>query len=190
MTMVDVEGDGGRVRGDQSLEVNDEVARLRQWHGDPRRVIGYWNPTADPGLWPSRPEGLRLVIPRYNQRPGDLSEVPEPYRSEAIAHQHTSSGQCAPFGACDLNQSLVPLPELLDTLGIPTTKEAPVPAMTDNELNRRFDNIDAKLDQILAQHGPWPQTGNRTLLDAVAAIGQKQGVPGCRDVLAEPRQAA
>lgn len=52
--MVDVEGaplnGAKRVRGDQSTEVNEEVERLRGWYGSVKRVIGYWNPKADPEL--------------------------------------------------------------------------------------------------------------------------------------------
>ncbi|MBM4575991.1 hypothetical protein GS415_10365 [Rhodococcus hoagii] len=47
-TMVDVEGAGGQIRGNHTVEINDEVQRLQGWYGDKRRVIGYLNPKADP----------------------------------------------------------------------------------------------------------------------------------------------
>lgn len=119
-SMVDVEGDKGSVSGDQSFEVNDEVARMRTWYGDGRRVIGYWNPNADPGLWLTRPPNFRLVIPQYGRTPGDLSSVQNAQvRGEAFAHQFTQSGRCAPWsGNVDLNYSPLNVNELLGMLGM------------------------------------------------------------------------
>jgi hypothetical protein len=119
VTMVDVEGaplNGvKRIRGDQSPEVNDEVDRLRRWYGDPRRVIGYWNPIADPELWPSRLDGMRLVVPSYGRPPGQPAQKPRGY----FAHQYTDRGQCAPWPeGVDLNFSDLELPELLASWGI------------------------------------------------------------------------
>lgn len=119
VTMVDVEGapmNGvKRIRGDQSPEVNDEVDRLRKWYGDPRRVIGYWNPIADPELWPSRLDGMNLVVPSYGRTPGQPARKPRGY----FAHQYTDRGQCAPWTeGVDLNYTDLELPELLVKLGI------------------------------------------------------------------------
>ena len=95
--MVDVEGDDGKISGDQSWEINDEVNRMRGWYGNTRRVIGYWNPNADPSLWLTRPYALELVIPQYNGRPGDLSGVrDEIARRQAFAHQYTDKKQDIP----------------------------------------------------------------------------------------------
>lgn len=127
VTMVDVEGapkDGvKRVRGDQSVEVNDEVERLRGWYGDPKRVIGYLNGIADPELWRTRPAGLRLVIPNYAGgagTPGQLvGNVPQFIRDEMFAHQYTQWGRCAPWsGDVDLNYSPLDTGQLLELFGI------------------------------------------------------------------------
>ena len=132
VSMVDVEGapkDGvKRVRGNQSPEVNDEVERLRGWYSNPKRVVGYWNPRADPELWPMRPGGLRLVIPQYGRTPGDLGSIVEGIRGEAFAHQYTDTGRCAPWpNGVDLNYSPLELPELLAALGIEGDSAVGVP---------------------------------------------------------------
>lgn len=123
VSMVDVEGapkDGvKRVRGNQSIEVNDEVERLRGWYGNPRRVIGYWNPRADPELWSPRPAGLRLVIPQYGRQPGDLGSIAAPIRDEAFAHQYTDVGRATPWpNGIDLNYSPLDIGQLLEMFGI------------------------------------------------------------------------
>jgi hypothetical protein len=122
VTMVDVEGDGGTISGDQSVEVNDEINRLRGWYGNMRRVIGYWNPNADSSLWLRRPYGLELVIPQYNGRPGDLSGVrDEIARREAFAHQYTSTATDVPPWSgsnVDLNWSPYSIAELAELFGL------------------------------------------------------------------------
>lgn len=121
-SMVDVEDAGGAITGDQSAEVNDEVQRMRGWYGDAKRVFGYWNPNANPGLWRTRPQGLRLVIPQYNNDPGNLSKIVQPIRSEAFAHQYTDKGSCAPWpNGVDLNHSPLSVPDLCAVLGIKTS---------------------------------------------------------------------
>ncbi|MBM4707943.1 peptidase M15 [Rhodococcus hoagii] len=111
-TMVDVEGAGGQIRGNHTVEINDEVQRLQGWYGDKRRVIGYLNPKADPGLW-SPPAGLKLVVPHYNNAPGQSYDFPGRF-----AHQYSDRVDCAPFGPCDANFTAMSLPELLEMLGI------------------------------------------------------------------------
>lgn len=120
VSMIDVEGapinGDKRIRGDQSGEVNEEAHRLASWYGgDVRRVIGYWNPVADPELWPHRPPWLRLVVPSYGRPPGQPLLQPPGF----FAHQYTSTGRCAPWpGDVDLNHSDLDLPELLAQFGI------------------------------------------------------------------------
>ncbi|MFI5781213.1 hypothetical protein [Nocardia sp. NPDC051570] len=119
ISMIDVEGapinGDKRIRGDRSEEINDEAGRLAGWHGDPRRVIGYWNPVADPELWPTRPPWLRLVVPSYGRPPGYPLRTPPGF----LAHQYTSTGRCAPWpGDVDLNYTALELPELLAEFGI------------------------------------------------------------------------
>lgn len=119
VSMIDIEGapKNGvkRVRGDQSAEANDELERVAGWHSNRRRVIGYWNPVADPELWLNRPDWLRLIVPSYGRTPGQPLRRPPGY----FAHQYTDRGQCAPWpDGVDLNFTDLELPDLLASLGI------------------------------------------------------------------------
>jgi hypothetical protein len=129
VTMVDVESAGGRNQGDQSWEINDEINRLRGWYGNTRRVIGYWNPNADADLWLTRPYALELVIPQYNNRPGDLSGVHDNIAvREAFAHQYTDKAQdVAPWSGqnVDLNWAPYTVAELLILFGLEESIKAP-----------------------------------------------------------------
>lgn len=109
--MVDVEGANGSVRGDNSAEINDEIGRLQGWLGG-GRVIGYLNPKADPGLWPTRPK-IPLVVPHYNGTPGQSYDFPNRF-----AHQYSDAVSCAPFGPCDANYTDLDIPGLLKLFGI------------------------------------------------------------------------
>lgn len=115
VSMIDVEDAGGIIRGDQSAEVNDEAERLAAWYGDPRRVIGYWNPVSNFDLWPTRPAWMRLVVPSYGRSPGQPARKPVGY----FAHQYTDAGRCAPWpNGVDLNHCDLELPDLLASFGI------------------------------------------------------------------------
>ncbi len=122
VSMADVEGAPAgdppvkRIRGDQSVEVNDEITRVAGWYGDRRRVVGYWNPVADPELWLTRPGWLRLVVPSYGRTPGQPRLEPPGF----FAHQFTETGRAAPWGDrnVDLNYSPLELPDLLASFGI------------------------------------------------------------------------
>ena len=130
-TMVDVESDGGKISGDQSWEVNDEISRVRGWYGSQRRVIGYWNPNSDAGLWLRRPYGLELVIPQYNGRPGDLTGVNDNLAvREAFAHQYTDTARDVlpwPGQPIDMNWTPYSLAELLRLFGMATEIKQPEP---------------------------------------------------------------
>ena len=122
VSMVDVESDRGRIKGDQSYEVNDEVNRMRGWYGNQRRVIGYWNPNADAGLWLQRPYQLELVIPQYNNEPGNLTGVKDNLVvREAFAHQYTDqANDVAPWtgSPVDMNWTPYTIAELLILFGL------------------------------------------------------------------------
>jgi D-alanyl-D-alanine carboxypeptidase len=122
ISMVDVESDAGKIKGDQSWEINDEVNRMRGWYGNQRRVCGYWNPNADAALWQSRPYMLELIIPQYNGRPGDLTGVHDNVAArEAFAHQYTDSAtDVAPWSGqgVDLNWTPYSPAELLTLFGM------------------------------------------------------------------------
>lgn len=141
VTMVDVEGDNGSVTGDNSWEINDEVNRLGGWYGDNRRVIGYYNSNADPGLWKAR-QGINLVVPQYYRTPGDISSIrDEQVKVDAIAHQFTDKATdqkpWAPANV-DVNWSPYNVDELLMLFGM---KEAPVALTTDQMVKELWDRF-------------------------------------------------
>ncbi|MRH88064.1 hypothetical protein GFY24_11525 [Nocardia sp. SYP-A9097] len=101
--MVDVER-GGNPSGDQSEGVNRAYWAVADWLGDPRRVIGYANAGDFATMWPTRPDGLRVIAAGYGR---------DPRLPGQVAHQYTD-GQgwggglpegCAPFGSCDMNSA-------------------------------------------------------------------------------------
>ena len=165
VTMVDVEGaplnGAKRVRGDQSAEVNDEINRLRGWYGNPKRVIGYWNPKADPELWLKRPDGLPLVVPHYNGTPGASYDFPGRF-----AHQYSDRVPCAPFGACDANFTALDLPALSELLGIKTSGGT-LPTPEDVQEQLRGPGLKG-----------WEQLGQKSVVDGLADV---------RDVLTQAR---
>lgn len=124
--MVDVEGapDKNGVRtitGNQSAEVNDEVARLRQWLGNDKKVIGYHNQNADPDLWPQKPpNNFRMVVPWYNNDVGR-----SPVYAGLLAHQYSDKAVTAPFGPCDGNFSNLRLSQFLVAIGIEEVATVP-----------------------------------------------------------------
>lgn len=180
--MVDVEGDNGTVRGDCSAEINDEVRRVQGWLGG-KRVIGYLNPKSDPGLWLTRP-GIPLIIPHYNNDPGNSYAFPDRF-----AHQYSDRVQCAPFGPCDANFSALSIPDLKQLFGV---GESMSDVKAINDFTAAFNGpIGSDVKDIRQQltggrdHGEypgWAQLGDRTLVDAVAAIGAKLGIEGFVDV--------
>lgn len=129
VSMVDVESDAGKIKGDQSAEVNDEINRMRGWYGSQKRVCGYWNPNADAGLWLHRPYALELIIPQYNGNPGDLSGVQDNLaRREAFAHQFTDSAtDIAPWSGQKIDCNFTPytIAELLALFGMGTVIKEP-----------------------------------------------------------------
>lgn len=116
--MIDVES-GGNPAGNQSAAINAEHARLAAWLGNPRGVIGYGNPGDLSSMWPSRPAGIRLVIAAYGTNPAYPGK---------LAHQYTSAGTCAPFGACDANSAdNTTEAQVLAILGLGPAPPAPKP---------------------------------------------------------------
>lgn len=197
--MVDVEGAGGSVRGDNSAEINDEVRRVQGWLGG-KRVIGYYNPRADPGLWITRPP-IPLVIPHYNGTPGQSYDYPNRF-----AHQYGDNIPCAPFGPCDGNYSALSVDQLKQLFGIsggPTMSDVDAinkfTAAFNGPIGSDVKDIRAQLtgarDLVYVDNDPkkgvdfarsfpgWPQLGGRTAVDALAAIGAALGIPGFFDPL-------
>jgi hypothetical protein len=150
ITMVDVESAGGAIKGDQSWEINDEVNRIRGWYGNTRRVCGYWNPNADSGLWLTRPYALELIIPQYNNRPGDLTGVHDNIAvREAFAHQYTDKATDVPPWSgqgVDMNWSVYTLAELLTLFGLKEAIKEPEPGGP-------IDVTDADLEELCSAIG-------------------------------------
>lgn len=200
--MVDVESGAGSSQGaipirDHSTEINDEIARVRGWLGG-ARTIGYYNPRADPVLWQSR-GNVPLVVPHYTGTPGDTYSYPGRF-----AHQYSDKVACPPFGPCDANWTSKSIPELKTLFGIGgTTMASDVdkingftaafcgPIGSDvKDLRYQlvgardlvYKTVDGKKVVDLEKSFPGlPQLGNRTVPDALAAIGAALGLPGFYD---------
>lgn len=95
--MIDVESWGGQITGNQSDGINRLYWRLADWLGDKRRVIGYGNQGDLRSLWPTRPDGIQLVVAAYGG--------PPPKFPGMIAHQYSDNEPCGPFGTCDMNSA-------------------------------------------------------------------------------------
>lgn len=99
--MLDVES-GGNPGGDQSDGINRMYWQLADWLGNKARVIGYGNTSDLNNMWPTKPEGIRLVVAGY----GKLPTYPG-----MVAHQYTDGKGYGgglpegadPFGNCDMN---------------------------------------------------------------------------------------
>jgi hypothetical protein len=96
IAMIDVEGAGGQVSGNQSGTINREYNALAHWLGNPKRVIGYGNTSDLNGLWPQKPPGIKLIVAAYGSNPG--------YHGK-FAHQFTDHAAVAPFGPSDFNSA-------------------------------------------------------------------------------------
>jgi hypothetical protein len=94
--MIDVESWGGQITGDHSGKINSLYWRFAEWLGDRRKVIGYGNRGDLTGIWPTKPEGVKLVVASY----GRIPQYPGMF-----AHQYGSDVPCSPFGPCDANSA-------------------------------------------------------------------------------------
>ena len=96
--MVDMEGAGGQVAGDQSAHANQQVAELIAWMGgNAKRVIGYGNVSDLNALWPNKPHpNFQLVIAAYGSNPSYPNK---------FAHQFSDNANTSPFGTSDLNSA-------------------------------------------------------------------------------------
>lgn len=113
VVMMDIESWGGRINSDHSADINAGRARLAQWLGSSRRVIGYGNVGDLNRLWPNKGDA-QLVVAAYGSNPSYPNK---------IAHQYTSSGSCPPFGSpVDMNSADgLDVPTLMTKLGLTAT---------------------------------------------------------------------
>ena len=155
VTMVDVEGANGQVTGNNSWEINDEVNRIRQWYNNFRRVIGYLNSNADPGLWPTR-AGIDLVVPQYTRIPGDISTIKDnTVRDACIVHQFSETAtDVSPWTGHNVDRNWSPygIEELLLLFGMKEGKAVPSQQQMVQELWDRIIGIPWYPDN------KWPST--------------------------------
>lgn len=176
VTMIDVES-GGNPGGDQSDRINKAYWYCADWLGDPKRVIGYANSGDFHSMWRTRPDGLRMVGAGYGR---------DPQLPGQLAHQYTD-GQgyggglpegCPPFGACDMNSADDMTPqEFAAACGITPGKDAPVSAIDDTAADVH-EQLCGQGSREPGQYAGWPQLGGRTIVDALAVIGQTLAIPG------------
>jgi Putative peptidoglycan binding domain len=94
--MIDVEGAGGQVSGNQSGAINAQFNQLAGWLKDARRVVGYGNVSDLNSLWPQKPGGIRLVVAAYGSNPSYPGK---------FAHQYADNANTPPFGPSDINSA-------------------------------------------------------------------------------------
>lgn len=118
--MIDVEGAGGQVHGNQSGAINAQYNQLAHWLGNPAKVVGYGNVSDLNGLWPQKPPGIRLVIAAYGSNPGYPGK---------FAHQFSDNTPTPPFGPSDFNSADgMAAADMQKMLGIGQAAPAPKPA--------------------------------------------------------------
>jgi hypothetical protein len=163
ISMIDVES-GGNPGGNHSDGINRAYWNLAGWLGGTKRVIGYANRGDFNTMWPTRPDGLRVIGAGYGHNP----KLPG-----QIAHQYTN-GQgyggglpegAAPFGNCDMNSADGYSPEeFAAACGIGGVGPDPV--------------ADAWIEFMGAGGNGWPQLAGHNLVNGVATIGHALGISG------------
>ena len=117
VVMIDVEGDKGKVSGNQSRAINAQHDELAKWLGSSKRVVGYGNVGDLNALWPQKPSGIRIVVAAYGSNPSYPGK---------FAHQFSDNANTAPFGPSDLNSADGMSPnDLLAMYGFEGTHPAP-----------------------------------------------------------------
>ncbi|MCM6778023.1 M23 family metallopeptidase [Nocardia sp. CDC159] len=195
ITMIDVES-GGNPGGDQSDGINRAYWAAAEWLGDKRRVIGYANTPDFNNMWRTRPDGLRIIGAGYGRNPRLPGQ---------IAHQYTDGNGCGgglpegcpPFGNCDMNVANGLSPEeFAAACGIggddmafldETITNWAGHTVTVRDVLKYVDQYNGLiLDQLV---GPgarerggdptrWEILGNRTVVEALAIIGETLGIEG------------
>lgn len=197
ISMIDVES-GGNPGGDQSDGINKSYWALAGWLGNLRRVIGYANGNDFNNMWPTRPNGLRMIGAGYGSNPNLPGQIAHQYtngvyssNAKAQLHNHTTPGLeraislslgtalplgASPFGNCDMNSAdgLTPQ-QFAAACGISTG--GPLMALTDQQQQQLLDVV---LDIQTQLRGPglkgWAQLGqdskgdDLTVVDGLAAV--------------------
>jgi hypothetical protein len=179
VTMIDLES-GGNPDSDQTATLDDEYNKLAAWLGSEQRVIAYANLGDEKTMWQFKPAHLEWILAGYGANPNDPSLI-------KLAHQYTDGTGfggglpegCPPFGNCDMNSA-----DGLDAVAFaaacginpggtvtqPSSNASAIPKPTD-----QASEVSEEWDQLLIR---WDMLGGHTIVEALAAIGQKLGVPG------------
>lgn len=121
--MIDVE-DGGEkwnIRGDQSKGVNEFVRLGQEYFDNDQAASGYLNFRSNESLWPTRPNGIKLIVPGYGKGQDVAPYSPVPI----FGHQYTDKENTSPFGPSDMNISKVSLTSWLAAWGVNGSKSTP-----------------------------------------------------------------
>lgn len=207
IAMIDLES-GGNPSGDQSDPVNRTYWALTDWLGTTndvgtRRVIGYANANDFYSMWPTRPDGLRVIGAGYGSNPNLPGQIAHQYTDGTYGADPANGlpSGCSPFGNCDMNSAD----------GLSSTDFAAQCGITGDSDMQLTDTItdaygnqvsvgdvlkwisyhtDLNTDQlggpgtrsgIPANFAGWPDLGNRTIVDALAKIGSHLSIPGFID---------
>lgn len=104
VAMVDVESWGGQIGGNQSAGINGLIAELGTFLDDQRRVIAYGNRGDLDNLWPSKPNGTRLIVAGYSaSKPNYPNQIGWQYTDGSGYGPSGWPQGAAPFGTCDMN---------------------------------------------------------------------------------------
>lgn len=116
--MIDVEKWGGRISGDQTVNIEQLRKGIVAWlGGNAKRCIVYGNTGDLPSLYPGKPAGVRVVVAAYGSNPS---------YPDKLAHQYADNFNVAPFGPCDINSADgYTSAQLAAALGLPFGPPAP-----------------------------------------------------------------
>ena len=101
--MLDVE-QFGNPRGDNSDWLNQLYANSAGYAGSRARVIGYGNVRDLDGMWPTKPDGLRIIVAAYGSNPDYPGEVAHQY-TDGTGYGGLLPQGAPPFGNCDMNSA-------------------------------------------------------------------------------------
>jgi hypothetical protein len=195
VVMIDLES-GGNPGGDQSDGINRFYWGAADWLGDKRRVIGYGNVSDLDSMWPTKPEGIRLIVASYGSNPDYPGK---------IAHQFTDGQTDAlfvpPFGNADVNSADgLTSQEFAAACGIGSegaqsvadNRNEPLTVGWFEDFVKGFDGpiyqtAAAALKELTGSPivGEFPgfehELGGRTVVGFLGALGAKLGIEGCHD---------
>jgi hypothetical protein len=101
--MLDVES-GGNGSGDQSDGINRLYWALHDW-GAAGRIIGYGNTWDLNSCWPTKPDGIPLIVAAYGSNPSYPNKIAHQYTDGSVGADPANGlpSGAPPFGNCDMN---------------------------------------------------------------------------------------